>query len=107
MLYSVATRGMFLLCTNFYDDFISASTGDFIMTMELLFMLTGWVYAQDGTKVTKFDVVCRALGVQFDFSRSESGLMTVSNAEARRQELIQQVQSALEGHTGKAGNTIP
>jgi len=110
MLYAIATEGLFLLCTNFYDDFILASkaqlTASARSSMELVFMLTGWVYAQEGTKATQFDVVCKALGVQFDFSRSESGLMTISNTEARRQELLQQIDAALSRGTLEKQETL-
>ena len=73
-------------------------------SMELIFMLTSWIFAQEGSKATQFDVVCRALGVQFDFSKSEAGLMAVCNTEAWRQELIQQITAALK--TGETGDFI-
>ena len=43
--------------------------------MELVFMLTEWVYAQEGSKATSFDHVCKALAVQFDFSRLQSATL--------------------------------
>ena len=64
--------------------------------MELVFMLTEWVYAQEGSKATSFDHVCKALAVQFDFSRSEAGLVAVCNTEACRQELVSQLLAAIE-----------
>eukprot|EP00435_Cladocopium_sp_Y103_P043232 s1638_g12.t1 len=105
-LYALAMRGLFLMTTNFYDDFILASqpglTESSKNSMELLFMLTGWLFARDGKKATDFDRCCKALGVQFDFSRSEVRLLEVSNTEARKRELVQQLQTALEiGKLGK------
>ena len=50
MLYSVATRCLFLLTTNFYDDCILASrpalADSSSSSMELVFMLTGWQRAR-------------------------------------------------------------
>eukprot|EP00435_Cladocopium_sp_Y103_P058226 s2737_g20.t1 len=99
MLYALATRGLFLLCTNFYDDFILASKSTLVESaksgMEMIFLLTGWVFAQDGKKATNFSNICAALGVQFDFSRSESGLLAVCNTQARRDELVGQIVNAI------------
>ena len=74
LLYTVATGGFYLLTTNFYDDYISASLPGSVESsknaMELIFMLTGWQFATDGKKSTMFDKVCKALGVEFDLSGS-------------------------------------
>eukprot|EP00435_Cladocopium_sp_Y103_P030339 s465_g7.t1 len=98
-LYALAVRGLFLLTTNFYDDFILASQPDLTesskQSMELLFMLTGWLYAKDGKKATAFASHCKALGVQFDFSKSEQRLLSVGNTESRTKELVQQLEQAL------------
>ena len=101
MLYTIMVRGLFLLTANFYDDFIlasppqlrdSASSG-----MELVFLLTGWLFAKEGKKSTTFSSVCKALGVQFDFSRSQDFLMLVGNTEARKKEVGEIIQKALAG----------
>ncbi len=107
MLYTIMVRGLFLMTTNFYDDFIlasppqlreSASSG-----MELVFMLTGWLYAKEGKKSTNFGSVCKALGVQFDFHRSQNFLMYVENTEARKTEVGEIIKKALE--CGKLNRT--
>ena len=60
-------------------------------------MLTGWLYAKEGKKFTAFSSHCKALGVEFDFSRSEQRLLAVANtAAARKEELIAQITAALE-----------
>ena len=91
MLYFVATKGLFLLTTSFYDDFILASKPSLVESsknaMELVFMLTGWQFAREGKKRTDFDVVCRALGVEFNFSESGRGLVQVCNTQKRIEEL--------------------
>eukprot|EP00435_Cladocopium_sp_Y103_P035609 s2538_g9.t1 len=105
-LYSVACRGLCLITTNFYDDYILASPGGLVDSsrngMELLFLLTGWQYAREGSKRTDFDVVRKALGVQFDLSRSSDRMVLVSNTESRRRELILLIDSVLDkGLLGK------
>ena len=71
LLYTIATRGLYLLTTNFYDDYILASLPGSVESsknaMELIFMLTGWQFGTDGKKRTMFDKPCKALGV-FSFS---------------------------------------
>ena len=64
-------------------------------------MLTGWQVATDG-KSTLFDKVCKALGVEFDLSRSGERLLAIRNTEQRIQDLKAMVASTLKsGHLGK------
>jgi hypothetical protein len=105
LLYTIATRGLYLLTTNFYDDYILASMPGSVESsknaMELIFMLTGWQFATDG-KSTLFDKVCKALGVEFDLSRSGERLLAIRNTEQRIQDLKAMVASTLKsGHLGK------
>ena len=85
MLYTIWTRELFLLTTNFYDDYILASLPNSVESaknpMELVFMLTGWRFDIDGKKATSFGTVCKALGVQFDLSSSGERILAVRNAE--------------------------
>lgn len=97
---------LYLLTTNFYDDFILASKPGLCESsknsMEVLFMLTGWLFVREGKKSTAFSSCCKALGVEFDFSRSEERLLAVANTTARKDELIGQIAAALEqGTLGK------
>ena len=98
-LHAIAATGLLLLTTNFYDDFVLASqpclreSGK--NSMEMLFLLTGWDYAVDGRKATEFGTICKALGVAFDFSASHQRILQVNNTESRKEELIQQITSAL------------
>lgn len=106
MLFAIATKGLYLLSTNFYDDFILAAQVDLQQSarcsMELLFRLTGWLYAGEGKKATQFSQFCKALGVEFDFSRSEQGILHVCNTQARRDELVKQISDAVaKGCLGK------
>ena len=106
-LYSLAVRGLHLLTTKFYDDFILASKPGLCESsknsMELLFMLTGWLFAKDGKKSTSFSCHCNALGVEFDFSRSEQRLLAVANTALRKEGLVRQITAALDRHTWQTG----
>lgn len=86
-IFAVATMGLKLLSTNFYDDFILASQPELVDSsknaMELLFLLTGWSYAKSGKKATQFDCVCKALGVEFNFSRSAESVLLVDNTASK------------------------
>ena len=100
MIHFAACKALRLINTNFYDDFVllskpgcSASAGN---SMELLLMLLGWEYAKEGKKATQFASVCKALGVEFDFSRSEQRLLTICNTEQRRTDLIVRISEILE-----------
>lgn len=72
-IYAVATLGLKLMATNFCDGFILTSQPGLIdsskNTMKLLLLLTGWDYVPTGKKVTPFNAICRALRVEFNFSR--------------------------------------
>ena len=111
MLYTIMVRGLRLFTANFYDDFILASPlhlqDSAARGMELVFLLTGWLFAKDGKKATSFDSVCKALGVQFDFKRSQEALMFVENTEARKQEVCELIEVALKnGKLGKAESLV-
>ena len=88
MIHSIGARALYLINANFCDDFAllsrpagKASAGH---AMEVLFMLLGWEYAREGKKATTFSETCQALGVEFDFSRSEQRLLHIYNTEQRR-----------------------
>jgi hypothetical protein len=98
-LHAIAAKGLLLLTTNFYDDFVLASQPCLRESskngMEMLFLLTGWEYATDGRKATEFDVVCKALGVSFDFTASQQRVLKIGNTESRKEELVQQLGEAV------------
>ena len=83
LLYTIMVRGLFLITTSLYDDCILATPpfpkDSAANSMELVFMLTGWLYAKDGKKATLFGSVCKALGVQFGFHKSQDFLMFVAD----------------------------
>ena len=103
MIYFMATKGLFLLTTNFYDDFILATRPSLEESaknaMELVFLLTGWEYAKEGKKKTDFGQICKALGVEFNFSKSESGIAHVYNTASRVAELQSMLQQVAKRKT--------
>jgi len=106
MLYTICTRELFLLTTNFYDDYILASLPNSVESsknsMELVFMLTGWKFDMDGKKATSFGAICKALGVQFDLSSSGERVLMVKNTEQRIADLLAMLHATLKsGELGK------
>ena len=105
-LYALAARALYLLTTNFYDDYILASRPSCVdsarNSMELIFLLTGWQFAKEGKKCTSFDVVCKALGVEFDLSLSGESILRIQNTEQRIQDLKTLINATLDaGSLGK------
>ena len=100
MLYTICTRALYLLTTNFYDDYILASLPQSMElaknSMELVFMLTGWRFDLDGKKATTFGDVCNALGVQFDLRSSGDKVLRICNTEQRIQDLQAMISATLE-----------
>ena len=81
----------------FYDDFFI--TGNSAESKHLDLIL-GWETSAE--KGGDFQAVAKALGVQFSFANSSSGLLSVRNTEGRIKEVRSQVQSFLE--KGKASS---
>ena len=105
-LYALAARALYLLTTNFYDDYILASRPSCAdsarNSMELIFLLTGWQFAKEGKKCTSFDVICKALGVEFDLSSSGESILRIQNTEQRIQDLKALINATLDaGALGK------
>ena len=67
--------------------------------MELIFLLTGWQYATEGKKCSSFDRVCRALGVEFDLTKSGEKTLAIRNTEQRVQDLQALLTATIEGGT--------
>ena len=88
----------------FYDDFFitgnSAESKHLDLMQKGFFALLGWETSAE--KGGDFQAVAKALGVQFSFADSSSGLLSVCNTEGRIKEVCSQVQSFLE--KGKASS---
>ena len=99
MLFAIASKALFLLTTNFYDDFLLASKPALVdsasNSMELLFMITGGEYAKDGKKATCFDNICRALGVEFNLHRASERVLQIYNTQQRIDDLVASIDSVI------------
>ena len=80
-----------LTWTHFYDDFVTFSrtslqqcTGS---TVECLLDLLGWNFDRTGKKATPFARACAILGVMLNLDSSPEGSISLSNTNARKQEL--------------------
>ena len=86
----------------FFDDFFitgnSAESKHLDLMQKGFFALLGWETSAE--KGGDFQAVAKALGVQFSFADSSSGLLSVCNTEGRIKEVCGQVQTLLD--EGKA-----
>ena len=100
MIHTAAAKALYVLNTNFYDDFVLLSNPEASksanLSMEVLFLLTGWEFAKEGKKSTTFGELCSALGVTFDLSNSESRIARIYNTEQRRVDLISKLEEVLK-----------
>ena len=88
----------------FYDDFFitgnSAESKHLDLMQKGFFALLSWETSAE--KGGAFQAVAKALGVQFSFADSSSGLLSVCNTEGRIKEVCEQIQFFLE--RGKASS---
>ncbi|CAE7833327.1 ubiad1 [Symbiodinium sp. CCMP2592] len=96
----LATKCLLIPTTSYYDDFIVASpddladnTGD---TMELLFKLLGWVFDSEGPKADVFSRHVSALGVSFDLTETEHGVISVDNTVKRKDDVSNLISAVLD-----------
>ena len=98
-IHAIATRALFLITTNFYDDFILAAPKELTESckhsMEMIFLVLGWDYAKDGKKSTEFGELCNPLGVCFDLTFCSEKKMRVCHTESRRQSPLEQLAVAI------------
>ena len=91
VLWWLACKCLFVMWTNFYDDFVTFSLEEDVnvvgSTVELLFDLLGWRFAQEGDKALPFGSVFGALGIQIDLSGFARGFIEFSNTDKRKEDL--------------------
>ena len=96
----LATKCLLVPTTSYYDDFIVASPDGLAdntgTTMELLFQLLGWVFDTEGPKADVFSRQVSALGLHFDLSASDKGVVVVDNTNKRKQDVASLVSGVLE-----------
>jgi hypothetical protein len=91
VLWWIACKCLAVMWTNLYDDFVTFSLEEDVVgtgaTVELLFDLLGWDFAQEGDKALSFGPSFGALGIQIDLSEFERGFIEFSNTDKRKQDL--------------------
>ena len=91
MLWWIACKCLAVIWTNFYDDFVTFSLEDDVVgtgaTVELLFDLLGWDFAQEGDKALAFGPSFGALGIHIHLSAFERGFIEFSNTDKRKHDL--------------------
>eukprot|EP00435_Cladocopium_sp_Y103_P004054 s4006_g1.t1 len=108
-LKELGIRGGALLWSSFFDDFIcisrpeDASSAD--MTIRFLFKSLGWVVSEDPDKDKGFAQVFSALGVQFDLTEVDQGILRIGNTQRRKDELAELVNGFLAADKLTAGES--
>ena len=92
-LWFVAVKGCNIVCSSFYDDFVTISSNDLSTNTEQcivsLFKLTGWAFAESGKKCQPFASECEALGVQISLQEAKFKHASVTNTQRRITELLE------------------
>jgi hypothetical protein len=83
----------------FFDDYFLVEASECKRHCDLmqrgLFSLLGWETSVD--KEAEFSLVAKALGVQISLSDAKSGLLTVGNTQARKEEVGKDIDAVLAG----------
>lgn len=92
--------GCKLIWSSFYDDFVVMSpialSRSSELTVQALFKLLCWLFAEEGRKCIPFSKSCEALGVVFNLEEAHSLKCRISNTETRKQELTAELHNVLE-----------
>ncbi|CAE7229688.1 unnamed protein product [Symbiodinium sp. CCMP2592] len=90
-VWHTGVRDMGLGWCAYFDDFPLLSCDGMEEQIEEfadeVFEALGIQYAKEGKKATKFDAVFNALGLAFDLSRFESGVISITHTSDRKKEL--------------------
>ena len=98
-VWYIGVAALKIVWSHFFDDFVvfckaghESYTGN---TVELLFKLLGWKFAEDGEKAMEFSKVFTALGVQLQLSGASRGSVEFANTEKRKAELLDTISNIL------------
>jgi hypothetical protein len=101
-IYTIGVRLFGLVWNNYYDDYpqldIAASGDDAQVTAEALFDLLGWRVSMKESKRVPMSDTFEALGVTFDFTASEDGVVMVRNKPSRILQICSELDRIL--HSG-------
>ena len=98
-LWAIGCSQLNLAWTVFYDDFLlfspTALTTSSDQAATMLFDLTGWVYAREGSKNTVFAKEVAGLGIQILLSEMSLGRACLANTPARKEEILSELRTIL------------
>ena len=95
----IATVGLEIILTNFFDDFTvvcderEVRSVDFYLTG--LFKMLGLDYAAEGDKAPPFSAEFGSLGILFNLSTFSSGSFSLEHTEKRKKELLESIEEIL------------
>ena len=95
----IATVGLEIILTNFFDDFTvvceekEIESVDFYLTG--LFKILGLDYAAEGDKAPPFSAEFGSLGILFNLSSYSSGSFSLEHTEKRKRELLESIDEIL------------
>eukprot|EP00435_Cladocopium_sp_Y103_P055104 s1350_g18.t1 len=99
-VWFIGVKALGIVWSHFFDDFVtfcrSVHSNNTAQTVDLLFKLLGWKYAEHGDKATNFASQLGALGVVINLEDARKGMVTFSNTDKRRTELVETITDLLE-----------
>ena len=75
------------------QEALSTNTGQ---SVEMLFKLLGWKFAEDGDKAGSFSPSFTALGVEINLGNAHNGSVEFANTEKRKTELVETITNILQ-----------
>ena len=91
----IRTAGAALVWSSFYDDFVCICEPSAVKQtkrmIHLLFSSLGWELSTDADKNQDFSEAFNALGVRFNLATVDNGWFTISNTDARKDELRERI----------------
>ena len=99
----IGTVGLWLIWTNFFDDYTALCTRqtaqEVTFCVESLLRLLGVKYAETGPKAPDFAEKFKTLGLEFDLSETNSGSFVLGHTDKRREELLATLHEFLQVET--------
>lgn len=99
-LFFILSAGLQVWCSAFFDDFPTMSVAALSKSTDqcvgLLFDMLGIQFAKEGKKSQAFGPEMKALGLIFDLSQFDEGVVYIKHTPERRAELLAKINSILE-----------
>lgn len=95
----ILSVGLQVWCSAFFDDFptlsVDALTNSTDQCVGLLFDMLGSQFAKEGKKCQAFGTEMKALGLVFDLSQFDEGVVYIRHTPERREELLAKINNIL------------